>query len=283
MVHQGCVFDIRRYAIHDGPGIRLNIFFKGCPLSCMWCHNPEGQDPQPELMFDKSRCLGCGACEDRSLPENCPSGALQICGQFMDTSQVMKIIHRERLFFDRSGGGVTFTGGEPLMQPDFLVGLLRSCRESDISSALDTSLYAPEQIVKQIIPLTSLFLTDIKLMDPVKHRYYTGVDNTLILNNMLHVARSGVPFALRIPLVHGVNDSGTEIDSLVRFAVQLRDMGNLTGIHLLPYHNYGQGKTSRMMGKKIPLQRSFSAPPGDLTDSILLKLRTLGFNAVKGG
>lgn len=282
MVRKGCVFDIKRYAIHDGPGIRMNIFFKGCPLSCMWCHNPEGQDPDPELMFDGLRCLACGACQDRSLPEECPSGALQRCGKYMSVEQVMEIVLRERLFFDRSGGGVTFTGGEPLMQPDFLIGLLQACKESGIDRAVDTSLYAPGKVVRQVISLTTLFLADVKIMDPLKHKQYTGVDNILIHKNLFLVARSGVPFLLRIPLVHGVNDTEKETDLLARFAVQLRDMGNLKGIHLLPCHNYGQGKTMRMTGKKVQ-QGSFSAPPVQVIDSIMLKLRALGFRVVKGG
>ena len=121
---EGCIFDIKRYAIHDGPGIRMNVFFKGCPLHCHWCHNPEGQDPDPVVMFTSSRCLGCGACEGHTLPEECPSGALKTCGRYMTVEEILKLALREKIFFDRSGGGITCTGGEPLMQPDFLISLL---------------------------------------------------------------------------------------------------------------------------------------------------------------
>jgi pyruvate formate lyase activating enzyme len=283
MSAKGCIFDIKRYAIHDGPGIRLSLFFKGCPLSCQWCHNPEGIDPVPQLIFNKSGCLGCNACEDHTLPDNCPSGALELCGKYMDSGQVMDIILREKTFFDRSGGGVTFTGGEPLAQPVFLLDLLKACKGKGIHTAVDTSLYASPQVVSEIIPYTGLFLADLKIMDPLLHRKFTGVDNTLIHENLRHVACSGVPFMIRIPFIHGINNDGSGIDAMVRFILELRDSGNLQGIHLLPYHNFGTDKKKRIISGKVLFQRSFSTPQKESIDSLFLKFQSLGIVTMIGG
>ena len=280
---RGCIFDIKRYAIHDGPGIRLSLFFKGCPLSCQWCHNPEGIDPQPQLIFNKSRCLECNACEDRTIPGNCPSGALEICGKYMLTEQVMEVILREKFFFDRSSGGVTFTGGEPLAQPAFLASLLSKCKEKGIHTALDTSLYASTRVVSQIIPYTDLFLADLKIMDPARHQKFTGVDNALIHENLRNVALSGVSFIIRIPLIHGINDNGSDINEMIRFIIELRSCGNLKGIHLLPYHSFGSDKQKRIISGKVPFQKSFAAPGKEYTDSLLIKLQSLGIETAIGG
>ncbi len=283
MSAKGCIFDIKRYAIHDGPGIRLSLFFKGCPLSCQWCHNPEGIDPQPQLIFNKSRCLGCNACEDHTIYENCPSGALELCGKYMDAGQIMDIVLREKPFFDRSGGGVTFTGGEPLAQPVFLLSVLKECKEKGIHTAVDTSLYASRQVVSQVIPLTGLFLADLKIMDPLLHKKLTGVDNVLIQDNLRYVACSGIPFILRIPLIHGINDHGQGIDETIRFILELRGSGNLQGIHLLPYHSFGTNKQKRIITGNVPLQKSFFTPKKESIDSLLLKFQSLGIDTMIGG
>ncbi|MDD4920706.1 MAG: glycyl-radical enzyme activating protein [Bacteroidales bacterium] len=283
MTPKGCIFDIRRYAIHDGPGIRLNVFFKGCPLHCQWCHNPEGQDPLPGLIFNQSRCLGCRACKDYTLPQACPSGALETCGTWMDVDQVLQTALREKLFFDRSGGGITCTGGEPLMQPGFLVSLLAACREKGIHTAVDTCLFAPETVLLQVIPHTSLFLADLKVMDPALHKQYTGADNFTILSNLLVIARSGVPFALRTPLIPGVNDTKAELEAMTAFALELQRLGNLTTIHLLPYHNYGKEKRSRILRGRIPFQGNFTTPSEQKVQAILKDLHRKGLHAVTGG
>ncbi|NLH24439.1 MAG: glycyl-radical enzyme activating protein [Bacteroidales bacterium] len=283
MSPKGCIFDIRRYAIHDGPGIRLNVFFKGCPLHCQWCHNPEGQDPLPGLIFNQARCLGCGACKDHTLPDACPSGALETCGAWMDVNQVLLTAVREKIFFDRSGGGITCTGGEPLMQPEFLVNLLAACRENGIHTAVDTCLYAPETVLLQVIPHTSLFLADLKVMDPALHKQYTGADNALIHNNLRVVARSGVPFALRIPLIPGVNDTPAELAEMADFALELQRQGNLTAIHLLPYHDYGKEKKSRILRGRVPFQGDFSTPPEQQVKAILKDFHKKGLPAARGG
>lgn len=280
---QGCIFDIKRYAIHDGPGIRMNVFFKGCPLLCHWCHNPEGQDPDPVIMFNPSRCLHCGACEDRTNPEACPSGALETCGRFMAVDEILKLALREKIFFDRSGGGITCTGGEPLMQPDFLISLLAACRKNGIHTTVDTCLQAPESVVHRVIPHTDLFLADVKIMDPAVHKKYTGTGNSLIHRNLRTVARSGVPFSLRIPLLRGINDTKAEIDAMTAFALELRELGRLTTIHLLPYHNYGKAKKSRIYHGRLPVQGDFSPPTTQKIQAILKDLHSHGFHAVTGG
>lgn len=280
---KGCIFDTKRYAIHDGPGIRLNVFLKGCPLQCRWCHNPEGQDPDPVVMFNASRCLNCGFCDNYTDPDACPSGALELCGKEMSVGEVLDLALREKVFFDRSGGGVTFTGGEPLMQPEFLTALLKACKENGIHTAVDTCLYAPESVLEQVIPHTDLFLADLKIMDPVQHKKYTGTDNRLIISNLLAIARSGVPFALRIPLVKGVNDTKAEAEAMQAFALELKSLGNLTAVHLLPYHDYGKAKKSRIHRGRVPVQGHFAPPSARNMQSLLKEWRILGFQAVQGG
>lgn len=280
---KGCVFDIKRYAIHDGPGIRLNVFLKGCPLQCRWCHNPEGQDPDPVVMFNQSRCISCNLCQDYTNPSDCPSGALELCGKYMSVQEVLDLALREKVFFDRSGGGVTFTGGEPLMQPDFLIALLQACQQHDIHTTIDTCLYAPESVLKQVIPHTDLFLADLKIMDSAQHLKYTDTDNRLILTNLLTIARSGVPFALRIPLLKDVNDTKAEVEAMQAFALELNSLGNLTGVHLLPYHDYGKAKKSRIYKGIVPKMGDFAPPSSRKIKQLLDSWHALGFHAIQGG
>lgn len=187
------------------------------------------------------------------------------------------------MFFDRSGGGVTFTGGEPLAQPDFLGHLLKACKEKGIHTAVDTSLHASRRVVSRMIPYTDLFLADLKVMDPLLHKKFTGVDNLLIHENMREVARSGVPFLIRIPFIHEINDNGLCIDDMIRFILELRELGNLNGIHLLPYHSYGTDKKKRIISGKIPPQKAFSTPAKESVDSLLLKFQLLGIDTMIGG
>jgi pyruvate formate lyase activating enzyme len=201
----------------------------------------------------------------------------------MDPEQVMELIIREKIFFDRSRGGVTFTGGEPLAQPVFLLHLLKACKEKGIHTAVDTSLYASRQVIREMIPYTGLFLADLKIMDSLLHKKFTGVDNVLIHENLRYVARSGVPFMIRIPYIHPVNDNGACIDDMIRFILELNDLGNLNGIHLLPYHSYGTDKKKRIISGKVPFQKSFSSPHKESTDSLLLKLLSLGIDTMIGG
>jgi len=254
----GIIFDIKHYAIHDGPGIRTTVFLKGCPLDCRWCHNPEGISPEPQLLFraeaclpdchrclaacphqavtldgpkirvDAARCVACGTCADA-----CPTGALRLVGRRVTVSDIMQELEKDRVFYDESGGGATFSGGEPLAQPEFLTALLAECRRRGIHTVVDTSGFAPPAVVRRVAGLTDLFLYDLKALDPDTHRRTTGQDNGLILDNLRLLASEGVRVMLRIPYMPGVNDDNV---SLQRLAALLRELRSITEIALLPFH-----------------------------------------------
>jgi pyruvate formate lyase activating enzyme len=259
----GTVFDIRRYAIHDGPGIRTAVFFKGCPLSCAWCHNPEGRLNTPELIFRPNRCILCGDCLD-VCPNDavrrqgdgilidrarctvsgvcavvCPAEALEVVGRTMDVARVLAEVERDRAFYEQSGGGVTFTGGEPLAQPDFLLDLLSACRARGIHTVVDTSGFAPWETLDRIHPLVDLFLYDLKLIDDARHRQWTGVSNAGILSNLRRLSAAGSNLRVRIPLVPGVNDDEADLRLTGEF---LASLPHVPPVELLPYHAIAAGK-----------------------------------------
>jgi pyruvate formate lyase activating enzyme len=263
----GIVFDIKKFSIHDGPGIRTTVFFKGCPLSCWWCHNPESQAPQPELMLWASRCIRCGAClevcdqgaiswdgdvvsTDRekcvlsgACVEACCAEAREIVGREMMVAQVMAEIERDVAFYDQSGGGVTFSGGEPLLQRDFLLALLRVCKEEEIHTAVDTCGFAPWAIVDSIRKHVDLFLYDLKLMDDARHRKFTGVSNELILKNLQRLSAQRQDIFLRVPIIPGINDDAENIRQIGTFAAALP---HLKRVDILPYHRAAAEKYHRL-------------------------------------
>lgn len=271
---KGTIFDIKKFAVHDGPGIRSTIFFKGCPLRCPWCHNPEGISPAPEIMvfpnrclpgcrdclsacpngalfkkgrairLDRARCDGCGAC---SLA--CPAEALRLVGYRVTVPQAMGQLAKDAAFFRDSHGGVTCSGGEPLLQPRFLHELLGSCRRQGLDVAVDTCGHAPFSRYEEILPLTALFLYDLKLMDDSRHRLLTGVSNRLALSNLQKLSRSAASIAIRVPLVPGCNDSAADMAELADFCSSLPQRHP---VHLLPYHRGGSGKWRRL-GRRDPL------------------------------
>ncbi len=281
----GMIFDIKKYSIHDGPGIRTTVFFKGCPLRCWWCHNPESQSRQPELMLRGNRCVICGACEgvcpehaiytiqegvteagmpmtDRSLckvcgtcVEACYSGAREWVGRTITVDEVMYAIERDVPFYDQSGGGVTFSGGEPLMQPEFLLSLLRACRTANIHTALDTCGYAPWRSLEKIAAEVDLFLYDVKLIDEAQHRVFTGVSNRLILNNLRRLSAMDAVLIVRHPLIPGINDDETSLRMLGEFLTGLRGVRE---VEITPYHPIaeakydGLGLTYQLPGLKTP-------------------------------
>jgi pyruvate formate lyase activating enzyme len=260
----GLIFDIQRFSVHDGPGIRTTVFFKGCPLRCLWCHNPESQAALPELLHWPGRCIGCGecaaACPQAAIPpggglpdpqrcttcgacvEVCYADAREIAGREMTVSEVMALVERDVPFYDQSGGGMTASGGEPLWQHDFLLALLRACREREIHTALDTCGFAPWAVLDAVRHYVDLFLYDLKLMDEARHRRYTGASNEPVLHNLRALARLGHAVAVRVPLVPGVND---DEENLERTAALVAALGGVERVHLLPYHDTARGKYQR--------------------------------------
>jgi pyruvate formate lyase activating enzyme len=260
------LFNIMRFALHDGPGIRTTVFLKGCPLACPWCHNPESQNPGPELMFAPERCLGCGDCvgacpqgalswEDgapRRDPQLCrlcgeccqlcPADARRLTGWRTGVRELLEQVRRDQVFFSESGGGVTFSGGEPLMQPDFLCAALAACRAEGIHTVVDTCGYASRQTVAHVSGHTDLFLFDLKLMDSRRHQELTGVGNDVILENLRLLAGLGKAIIARIPIVPGMNDDEENITATLRFLEAAR----VENVELLPYHGTGREKYRRL-------------------------------------
>ncbi|MDL2263202.1 glycyl-radical enzyme activating protein [Synergistaceae bacterium OttesenSCG-928-I11] len=241
----GRVFDIKRYTLHDGPGIRVSIHLKGCPLSCWWCHNPESQRYEPQVLFRPERCISCGACkglDEIAAAEGCPAEARELCGVEMTVNEVMRAIMKERMFFEQSGGGVTLTGGEPLGQPAFAVALLEACKKNELHTAVDTCGFADWGVFEVTLPYTDLYLFDIKHMDPEKHRLYTGVDNEIILQNLVRLGEAGAAIFARMPFIPGINTDEKNLHDMGRF---LKDVRGIAQLNLLPYHSAAEDKHSR--------------------------------------
>lgn len=264
---KGSVFAIKKYAIHDGPNIRLTIFFKGCPLRCWWCHNPEGLEKELSVIWIKDKCIGCGECltacptgsltmvsagilrdhatceQNRACVDVCPALAHEAVGWEACVEEIISEIEKDTPFYDESGGGVTFSGGEPLMQPEFLLELLRQCGRLGIHRVVDTSAFAKTELLLEVADQCDLFLIDLKHMDSEMHRLYTGVENGLILRNIRNLADRGVPFRIRIPLIEGVNSDQKNLRLSGEF---LAGLPCPPDVDLLPYHNIAESKYRKM-------------------------------------
>ncbi len=244
------IFDIERNSFVDGPGIRTTVFFKGCNLRCAWCHNPESQNLKPQMMFYKNKCKGCGKCtEVCPTPKNCtlcgkctfycPVDARKVCGKEYTVDEVFAEIIKDKSYYDNSGGGVTFSGGECMLQIDFLVEILKKSKENGIHTAVDTAGHIPFENFEKILPYTDLFLYDIKMFDSEMHKKYVGVDNELILENLKKLFFAGAKIWVRIPVIAYVNDSIEQMESIRDF---LLNCGNPEKVSLLPYHAMGENK-----------------------------------------
>ncbi|MBN1402806.1 MAG: glycyl-radical enzyme activating protein [Anaerolineae bacterium] len=260
---KGIVTNIQRFSIHDGPGIRTTVFLKGCNLHCFWCHNPETLSPRPELQIFPDRCIGCGECFQRCphgchvmvdgarefrrelcegcgiCAETCYAECLVLVGWVKTVEEVVEEVLRDRPFYETSKGGVTLSGGEPLLQRDFSYAILERCKAEGLHTAIETAANFPWERVASILPVTDLVMMDIKLMDSQKHRECTGVPNERILDNALHLGQQSQPLIIRTPVVPGVNDNPEEIRAIASFVAQLP---NLLYYELLPFHPMARGK-----------------------------------------
>ena len=263
----GNIFAIKQFSLHDGPHLRTTVFFKGCPMNCLWCHNPEGISPQVQIVSDPEKCVGCGECADQcetgslkltesgplrnnstcrccgSCTELCPSLAHEKVGWRAGVAEVLSEIEKDIPFYDCSGGGVTFSGGEPLAQPEFLLALLKGCEALAIHRTVDTSLHAPENVVAAVAEKTDLFLCDIKHMDSSVHQRITGVDNVRILGNIRFLASEGYPLRIRLPLIPSVNDDEGNLIETIAF---IKSLGSIESVDLLPYHKSGRAKYKKL-------------------------------------
>lgn len=265
---QPLIFDIKRYSINDGPGIRATIFFKGCPLNCQWCHNPESISPKVQKLFTAAKCIGCGECcrvcpvgacsltpdgvvTDGELctlcgkcAEVCPTLATEMSGRYYSVAELLEVIKKERPFFDQSGGGVTFSGGEPLLYPEFLIEVLEACGRQGIHRAVDTSGFVKKEALFQVAEHADLFLYDLKMIDAEKHIRHTGVDNRLILDNLKSLAEYGSEIQVRIPLVGGVNDDDGSVAAMAVYVASLP--GEKRGVSILPFHDVAKAKDEKL-------------------------------------
>ncbi len=264
----GLIFNIQRFSIHDGPGIRTTVFFKGCWLRCFWCHNPEGLRSAVEIQFSPERCLACGECVqacptgaqqwvegtrlyDRSLCtqcgaclETCFSGALEKTGEPVSVEKVLAEVLADQAFYQQSGGGVTLSGGDPLLQQPFTLALLKACKAAGLHTALETAANCRWETLAEALPLTDLVMMDLKHIDPAKHRAGTGVSNERILANAARLAAGSVPVLFRTPVIPGLNDTPAEIGAIAAFVKQIHPQHSPTQPHLelLPFHRLAAGK-----------------------------------------
>ena len=275
------IYSIQHYCIHDGPGIRTVVFFKGCQLKCRWCANPESQSAKKEIGFFRNKCRMCGACLkackqqaldlnaesriDRSIctlcgdcVEVCPYNAYKLFGETKTCEELMEQVSKDRPFYRKSGGGVTLSGGEPTMQAGFVLAFLKELKQAGIHTALETNGCFPGDMLPELTSCTDMFLYDIKHMDSARHKQYTGMPNELILENIYRIAveyRSEL--IMRIPVIPGFNDDGDNMKATAQFSRELSEKGSLQGVHLLGFHNMASAKYEALQMKydygKIPM------------------------------
>jgi pyruvate formate lyase activating enzyme len=286
----GLVFNIQRFSIHDGPGVRTTVFMKGCPLRCAWCHNPESQACGEAFVRLSHRCMRCGRCSDEELASPvvegrdrhdvalCPTGALEVVGDHYAPAALVQTLLRDRVFFDESGGGVTFSGGEPLMQAAFVIEVLRLLQAEGVHTALDTCGFCRRDDLCAAARHADLVLYDLKLMDDARHRAATGVSNRPILDNLAALDGTTTEIWIRVPIIPGVNDDAANIDATAAF---VRALGTCARIDLLPYHATGAAKFARV-GLDDALG-GIEPPDAQHLDALAARVRAAGVDATIGG
>ena len=295
----GLVFDIQRYSIHDGPGIRTTVFMKGCPLDCWWCHNPESQLAEPEIVVGESRCVRCGECL-KVCPNGrvsgsagaegppctlcgacvaaCPTGARRLAGERLTVGKVMAEVLKDRIFYEDSGGGATFSGGEPLLQPRFLTRLLEACRGAGLHTAVDTCGFAPWDDLLAVAPLTNLFLYDLKGADSRSHMDHTGVSSALIFDNLRALGAVHNNLWLRVPILPGLNDDDAQLEAMASLAASI---AGVRQVNLLPYHQTGMHKF-RQLGRAYRLE-GLAPPSPERMEEVAARFRAFGLKVRVGG
>lgn len=300
-MNKGTIINIQKYSVHDGPGIRTSIFFKGCPLSCWWCHNPETHSKNHEIMFFEDRCTGCGRCEN-----SCPNGSIKIngnkakvnketctlCGKCanvclkeareyvgkdISVNEIIKEIVKDRPFYEESNGGVTFSGGEPLIYSDFLSEVLERCKRLGIHTAIETSGYVPWGNIEKVIDNVDLFLYDLKLMDNNKHKIYIGSDNKLILDNLSKICERNSNVIIRMPIIAGINDNEEHVNKVI----ELISVLNILEVNLLPFHKMGMDKYKRL--NKVYKLTGNEVPSQEKMDDLALRFKMAGIKVKIGG
>jgi pyruvate formate lyase activating enzyme len=292
----GIIFNIQRYSIDDGPGVRTTVFLKGCPLCCLWCSNPESINPMPEVAYRYSSCKRCGTCVGAcpngaiTLDEDgihidrkncrmcgtcvsvCVPEALKISGKKMSVEEVFKIVKKDNDYYEASGGGLTCSGGEVLAQPEFVAALFQRCREAGIHTCADTAGWGSREAMETILEYCDLVYFDLKHMDAAEHKKLCGQSNELILNNMMLIAEQKVPVVLRVPLIPGCNDSEENITAIAETAARIvKD----APVHILPYHRYGENKY-RMLDMKYPLE-TMETPTAEALERAVKIIESFGF------
>ncbi len=299
------ITNIQKFSIHDGDGIRTSVFFKGCPLQCEWCHNPETQRYDREMQFDSGKCTGCGSCA-RACPSQalvmregkpvwdreictlcgrcesfCPAGLREIIGREYSVKELIKELMKDRMFYEESGGGVTFSGGEVMtMDMEYLLAAARELKRQDVTLTVDTCGYVPYEKFQALLPYVDTFLYDVKVMDPELHQKYMGADNRLILENLIRLSEDGARIYIRIPTIREVNGNEKNMRETIRFLKE-QDI-HPAGIHLLPYHDTGSGKYPKL--DMVYKGTDLHAPAQEEMESFVRLFRDAGFvNAKIGG
>ena len=284
---KGMIFNIQHYSLHDGPGIRTTVFFKGCPLKCWWCHNPESLDFNRQTVYNNEKCIGCKMCnqdENVDLQElkienidKCPTEALETVGSEYTVDMLMKEILKDQVFFEQSSGGVTFSGGEPLGQSEFLLQVLKECKERKLHIAVDTTGFVKWEKLEPLLEYIDLYLYDIKFVDNKAHKKYTGVSNQLILDNLKRLTDMDKRIFLRMPIIPGVNDEAQYIEEACEMISSLR----VEQLNLLPYHNIAKGKYERLNEDYKLLE--LKEPSAERMIELKIKFESYGIKTFIGG